>query len=114
MKQKAERIQFSNHAIRDRIERMTMIATTIGFGEIVIEFADKNEYGNTWHCLTNTGVCIVKTEDKQKIITMFCISIPRLEAYYLNRVGQKPPYSLWVAVRNNEKKRPYLFTSRGK
>lgn len=107
---KVQRFNFSEHLITDRIERMTNIAITIGFGDIVEEFPDENEYGNTWHCLTDTGVVIIKTEDKEKIITMFAARADRVCAYYKAKKGVKyAPNWLVQVAKNNEKKRPFLF-----
>lgn len=106
---KPERIVFSHHAITDRIERMTEIALTIGFGSVVEEFPCINQYGNTWHCLTDTGVVIIKTDDKEKVITLFCATPERVFAYYKNYKNTRPPQFLVKVAANNLRKRAYLF-----
>ena len=106
----ATRITLSHHLTADRLERMTTIATTIGFGKVIEEFED-DIYGEpTWHCLTDTGVLLVKSADKTKIITMYVATVDRLYAYYRKKRNQKTiPQYLVQIVKNNEKKRPYLF-----
>lgn len=107
---KPMKLNLSHHLTKDRIERMTKIATTIGFGEIVEEFED-DIYGEpTWHCLTNTGVLIIKNADKTKVITMYAVTSDRICAYYHKKRGNKPaPSYLMTIAKNNERKRPYLF-----
>ena len=68
------RIVFSKHAIEDRTDRIVKIATAMGFGEVIEEFPSENYMGPTRHCLTNTGVIIVKPRDKEEVITMFAVS----------------------------------------
>lgn len=99
------RIEFTHHAKDDREERILRIATTIGFGETVRAFPRHNQYGDTLHCLTDTGVIIIKDRSETKVITMFVCSKRQLMNYYGNR---KPPKSLYNAVVRNEK-RKFLF-----
>ena len=106
----AMRITLSHHLTADRLERMTAIATTIGFGKIVEEFED-DIYGEpTWHCLTDTGVLLVKSADKTKVITLYVATAHRISAYYYKKRNHQPaPAYLMRIAKNNERKRPYLF-----
>ena len=99
------RINFTAHASADREALIVRIATTVVFGEVVGIFPNKNEYGPTMHCITDTGILIIKDQKGESIITMFALKESRLHHYYGNRV----PKNLLQTVRNNQKKRKFLF-----
>ena len=99
------RINFTTHASADREERIIRIATTIGFGEVIGSFPNRNEHGPTMHCITDTGILIVKDRYEQNVITMFALKESRLHYYY----GDRVPKSLLQTVRNNQRKRKFLF-----
>ena len=46
----------TNHVREDRADRLTYIALTIGFGNVVFEHRD----GEYRECITDTGVLMVK------------------------------------------------------
>lgn len=65
--------QMSYHVAVQRAERVKHIVEEIGIGQIVKEKYTRynvNQMGS-WLCVTDTGITIVKTEDKLKIITMY-------------------------------------------
>lgn len=93
----------SKHLADDHTERAIFILTTIGLGNEILKLPERNQYGKTWHCITDTGILIVKSEDEQTVITMFALSINRLYAYY-HIIGKKPPQCLIKKVENNRKK----------
>ena len=100
------KIEFSEHAAQGREERMVQIATTIGFGEVFATFPRRNQHGVTIHCITDTGVLIIKNVTQTKVITMFPLNEAKLRKYYQD---QKIPYWLLKVVRNNYQKRKFLF-----
>ena len=102
---------FTNHLINDRLDRVTHILTTVGVGEVLYKFQESNQYGPNLHCITDTGVLIIKSADDDCIITMFMLTERRLFAYWkAHQTTRHIPQSLLNTVRNNEKKRKYLFT----
>ena len=102
---------FTNHLINDRLDRVTDILTTVGVGEVLYKFQESNQYGPNLHCITDTGVLIIKTADDACIITMFMLTERRLFAYWkAHQSNPHIPQALLNTVRNNEKKRKYLFT----
>ena len=103
------RIKFSEHAKVDREERIVRIATTIGFGETVASFPMCNQHGETTHFITDTGVVIIKDRAETRIITMFAVSENALFTYWKTHKHQAPPHWLVNVVRNNRKKRKFLF-----
>ena len=102
--------EISKHIIKDRMERMVLIATTIGYGNIVREFVTDGKYGKIRQCITDTGVMILKEYETDKVITLYAITIDRLIATYRAEVpNERVPQYLYKTVLNNQKKRPYLF-----
>lgn len=102
--------EISRHIIKDRMERMILIATTIGYGNIVKEFITDGKYGKIRQCITDTGVVIIKEYETDKVITVYVITIDRLIATYRSECpNERVPQYLYKTVVNNQKKRPYLF-----
>ena len=97
------RIVFSKHAIEDRTDRIVKIATAMGFGEVIEEFPSENYMGPTRHCLTNTGVIIVKPRDKEEVITMFAVSDTKMRNYYEKAAKAIPLYMIKVARQNKKR-----------
>ena len=100
---------FTNHLINDRLDRVTHILTTVGVGEILYKFQESNQYGPNLHCITDTGVLIIKSADDDCIITMFMLTERRLFAYWKTHMVGRPPQYLIKLVGNNQKKRRFLF-----
>lgn len=94
---------FSRHMTNDRADRYVMIATKVGFGEVLYTstYSDK---GGKWHNrtveLTSTGVCIVKSESGT-IVTMYCVTLALAKSYFKL---EKMPRDLFAAIRLNERK----------
>jgi hypothetical protein len=99
----------SLHCKEDRLERLTQIGMTIGFGEVVEKFPGRNGKSATVHCLTNTGVVIIKDPTESIVITAFAIHSDRLFGYYKKNNRGNPPEYLVNIVKNNEKKRKFLY-----
>jgi hypothetical protein len=90
-----EKIVFSQHCLEERQDRIVRIASTIGFGNV--------------HCLTDTGVVIVKDSREEMVITLFVCNIDRLYAYWRKMGQDKPPRQIMKVVENNERKRKFLY-----
>lgn len=95
---------FSEHLLHDRMDRMVKIATTIGFGVIIEEFEAVDKY----YCLTDTGVILIKSLDKTKVITAFPAHLDRIFALY-KTANKFPPKTIIRIIRNNELKRKFLY-----
>lgn len=105
-----DKIELSRHIIKDRLERMVKIATTIGYGNIIKEFVTQGKYGQIRQCLTDTGIMILKELNSDKVITVYAIRLSRVIALYRTEApNERIPQKLYTAIINNEKKRPYLF-----
>ena len=103
------KVNLTDHVVNDRLDRITAILTTVGVGEVVYKFQESNQYGPNVHCITNTGVIIIKDAHEDKIITMFMLTERRLFAYWKTHMASRPPQYLVKLVGNNQKKRRFLF-----
>ncbi len=102
--------QMSYHVAVQRAERVKHIIEEIGIGQIIKEKYTRFslEQAGRWVCLTDTGITIVKTEDKQKIITMYVTTQRELVSVFGGT--KKVPAFLKKKVDHNQSK----FTERGK
>ena len=66
------REQMTYHVAVQRANRVQHIIDDIGLGQIIKEKYTRFslEQAGRWICLTDTGITIIKSEDKLKIITM--------------------------------------------
>lgn len=102
--------QMTYHVAIQRANRVQHIIDDIGIGQIVKEKYVRfslNEAGR-YVCLTDTGITIVKTEDKLKIITMYVTTQRELVAVF-GGTKKVPPF-LRKKVDYNQSK----YTERGK
>ena len=95
--------KISRHCCEDRSDRMVYIATTIGFGEIVVERYQAER--GSWACITDTGVIFVKDFYKEKIITGYIGTYDQILAICSGNI----PYSLRRVVKNNMKKKMHII-----
>lgn len=102
--------QMTYHVAVQRANRIQHIIDDIGLGQIIKEKYTRFslEQAGRWVCLTDTGITIVKTEDKQKIITMYVTTQKELVAVFGGT--KKIPLFLKKKVAHNESK----YTERGK
>lgn len=103
-------MEMSYHVQVERKERVQHIIDKIGLGQIVKEkyIRFSLDQAGRWVCLTDTGITIVKTEDKQKIITMYVTTQRELVAVFGG--ANKVPTFLRKKVDYNQSK----YTERGK
>ena len=99
----------SQHCSSDRLDRLVNIIMEIGVGEIIHVFPASNQYGPTEHCVTNTGVLIIRSPKDGKMITGFMLTTDRAVALYRANGLKNPPAGLMKTIHNNEKKRKHLF-----
>lgn len=93
----------TNHCANDRFERIQKIISNIGFGNIVkerIEISSNRNYARKVLCVTDTGVTIVKSENKMKIITIYVTTTKELIRVYNGRMNV--PENIWTKVQYNE------------
>jgi len=92
------------HCEVQRANRVSHIINEIGMGQIVHE----KYHNGVYLCITDTGITLVKSEDKLKIITMYVTTFRELVLIY-NGTKKIPPYLRKRVDRNQTK-----FTSNGK
>lgn len=102
--------QMTYHVAVQRANRVQHIVDDIGIGQVIKEKYVRfslNEAGR-YICLTDTGITIVKTEDKLKIITMYVTTQRELVAVFGG--SKKVPAFLRKKVDFNQSK----YTVKGK
>jgi len=102
--------QMSYHVRVDRAERVKHIVEEIGIGQVIKEkYTRYNiQQAGCYICLTDTGITIIKSEDKQKIITMYVTTQRELVSVFGG--AKKIPPFLKKKVDHNQSK----FTQAGK
>lgn len=91
----------TRHVINDRIDRLTLIATYIGWGEVIHE--QINYERKSILSLTNTGIVLVKDMQSKTIITAYPASISRITTIYHAMGVERVPQYLFEKARKNEK-----------
>lgn len=96
--------QMSYHVAVQRADRVQHIIEEIGLGNIIKEKYVRFNIGQAgrWICITDTGITVVKTEDKLKIITMYVTTKKELLIIYGNQ--KKIPAYLHKRVDRNQSK----------
>lgn len=81
-------MEMTYHCKVQRKNRVQHIIDEIGLGQVVrqrfnrsIEDALAGKAG-TYTCITDTGITLIKTEDKQRIITMYVTTYAELVSMY--------------------------------
>lgn len=77
------------HCQYERAQRLQHIMQEIGMGQIVAErYANTSQavqakgYKGKYICITDTGITIIKSEDKLKVITMYVTTARELNYVY--------------------------------
>ena len=98
------------HCEVQRANRVQHIVDEIGIGQIIREKYVRYNIGEAgkYICLTDTGITIIKTEDKLKIITMYVTTQRELVSVFGGQ--KKVPSFLRKKVDYNQSK----FTKAGK
>lgn len=103
-------MEMTYHVAVQRADRVKHITEEIGLGQIIKEKYTRfnlNQAGR-WVCLTDTGVTIIKSEDKLKIITMYVTTQRELVLVYGG--AKNVPVFLQKKVDKNQSK----YTQAGK
>lgn len=102
--------QMTYHVAVQRADRVKHIVEEIGIGQIIKEKYIRYglESAGRYLCLTDTGITIIKSEDKQTIITMYVTTQRELVAAFGG--PKKIPAFLKRKVDYNQSK----YTNRGK
>jgi hypothetical protein len=98
------------HCEVHRADRVKHIIEEIGVGQVIKEKYTRFslEQAGRWVCLTDTGITIIKDEQKEKIITMYVTTQKELVSVFGG--AKKVPPFLRKKVDYNQSK----FTERGK
>lgn len=99
------KLKISEHAKHDRQERFIAIATTCGFGEVVLKV--KQPQNNNYACLTSTGIILIMAED-DTLVTLFPANIDKALAMY-HSVEQKMPTAIRKVIEKNAKRFRHLM-----
>ncbi len=104
-------MEMTYHVQVERAERVKHIVEDIGIGQVIKEkyigYGIGGQAGR-YLCITDTGITIIKTEDKLKVITMYVTTQRELVSVY---GGQKKiPSFLRKKVDHNQSK----YTQNGK
>ena len=97
-------MEMTYHCEVERANRVQHIIDKIGLGQIVKEKFVRSCYT----CITDTGITIIKTADKLKVITMYVTTYRELVAIY-EGTKKIPPYLKKKVDRNQT-----FFTREGK
>lgn len=102
--------QMSYHVSVQRAERVKHIVEEIGMGQIIKEkYVRYNlDQAGRWVCLTDTGITIIKDEQKATIITMYVTTQKELVSVFGG--SKRVPNFLKKKVDHNQSK----YTDRGK
>lgn len=93
----------SYHCEVQRANRIENIKKEIGIGQIIKEKYHLNQKNQgSYVCITDTGITIIKSEDKQTIITMYVTTYRELVAFYGG--PKKVPQFLRKRVDKNQSK----------
>ena len=104
-------MEMTYHVQVERAERVKHIVEDIGIGQVVKEkyigYGIGGQAGR-YLCITDTGITIIKTEDKLKVITMYVTTQRELVNVYGGQ--KKVPTFLRKKVDHNQSK----YTQNGK
>ena len=104
-------MEMTYHVQVERAERVKHIVEDIGIGQVIKEkyigYGIGGQAGR-YICITDTGVTIIKTEDKLKVITMYVTTQRELVSIYGGQ--KKVPTFLRKKVDHNQSK----YTQNGK
>jgi hypothetical protein len=88
------------HITEARLERVMWIIENIGYGNVIAErdWVDTNGT-NCIRQLTDTGVIIVLSADRSKVVTMFVATVLQIKAMYHGRIAN---WLYKVAIKNEK------------
>lgn len=91
----------SEHTKVDRLERMVYIASTIEFGNTLLEVPNDR---NRIECITDTGVILVKarSESNDILVTAFVATVEKVSAMYHSAGYDHIPEYLYRRIIKNK------------
>lgn len=98
--------RMTKHFQEDRINRAVYIGLYVGYGDIVHKQLVKDEHGVRMHCVTNTGVDIIKDPAEKTIVTAYVLTPTQLKRLF-NSEGEIP-LSLMATVKSNTRKEHHI------
>lgn len=102
-------MEMTYHVQYQRANRVQHIINEIGMGQVIREkYVRAENTAGKYICITDTGITLIKTEDKAKIITMYVTTQHELVMVYGG--PKKIPTFLKKKVDHNQSK----FTHQGK
>lgn len=98
-------ITSSRHVLEERKDRVDFIKQRVGFGQVIKEvYTSKgNQLGNrTWKQLTDTGVVLILSEERDTLITVFLCDMNMLKNTFYYGNSKKIPSYLRKKVQLNQ------------
>lgn len=98
-------ITSSRHVLEERKDRVDFIKQKVGFGQVIKEvYTSKgNQLGNrTWKQLTDTGVVLILSEERDTLITVFLCDMNMLKNTFYYGNSKKIPSYLRKKVQLNQ------------
>jgi hypothetical protein len=98
--------RMTKHFQEDRINRAVYIGLYVGYGDIVHKRLVKDEHGVRMHCVTNTGVDIIKDPAEKAVVTAYVLTPTQLKRLF-NSEGEIP-LSLMATVKSNTRQEHHI------
>lgn len=92
----------TRHAKRDRIDRLSLLADTIGIGEELYAFPHPTKPDRRM-VYTSTGVLLIVSKDGNRLITAYIPSIDQVTATFRSNGWQNIPPRLYKAVQEAQR-----------
>lgn len=93
----------TSHCANERFQRIQNIVKYIGLGNVIkerTEISTNTRYAKKIVCVTDTGITVVKSEDRMKVITIYVTTINELIRVYDGR--RNIPEQIWNKVQYNQ------------
>ena len=92
---------YTKHAQWDRMDRMTYIQETVGFGEVIAEHLSR-ESTTCYRQLTNTGVILITDKAQNVLVTAYIANVGQAVSTYCKATHQDkiPPELFQIVLRN--------------
>lgn len=101
------KIELTQHARNDRLDRLSAILTVMDLGEIVLETADNHEDGIAM--LTSTGIVLIKSRSTGKLITGYMATPKQARGLYHSAGIERMPKEMKFRVEKNNEKYSFLY-----
>lgn len=98
--------RMTQHFQQDRINRAVYIGLYVGYGDIIHKRLVKDDHGTRMHCVTNTGVDIIKDPAEKIVVTAYVLTPTQLKRLF-DSEGEIP-LSLMATVKSNTHKEHHI------